>query len=98
MDSLRAVAGDLQDWSRGKYGSIPENIKALKLEVRRMQDEGKGGFELRLVKNNLEVLQQKEDYFGGLDHDLIGLLLEIKTQNISTIIQVKGGAKILLIG
>lgn len=60
MGSLRAVAGDLQDWSRGKYGSIPENIKALKLEVRRMQDEGKGGFELRLEKITWKCCSKKK--------------------------------------
>lgn len=39
-----------------KYRAIPDKIAALKVEVKKLQEPSREGFELRLAKNNLEVL------------------------------------------
>lgn len=43
--NLKAVEGALQGWSRGKYVSILKKIERLKMEARRMQEDGIGGLD-----------------------------------------------------
>lgn len=60
---MKRLVGDLQGWSKLRYGSMHEKIKKLNEEVHLLQEQGRGGLELRLAKNNLKVLEQKEEYW-----------------------------------
>lgn len=42
---------------------MEEKINGLKNEVKKLQEEERWGLELRMVKNNLDILQQKEQEF-----------------------------------
>lgn len=54
--NLQDVALELTKWSRKKYGSIGDKIKSLMKEIQALQNERRGGVELKLARHSLEVL------------------------------------------